>query len=344
MIFTLKRSTRVTLASVAAGAMMAAASPVLASGGADIHEQHWSFAGMLGRFDKAQLRRGYQVYKNVCSACHGMKRVAFRNLAEPGGPEYSAEQVKAFAASVEVPAAPNDEGRTYGPDGERLKRPAIPSDRMPSPYANDKEAAAAQNGAVPPDLSLIAKARGYTRNVPWFTEPYYWVKDVVTGYQEAGPDYIYALLTGYHEVPVAAHATKENCGKAESHSEGYVWNADENKCVFGLAEGMNYNVAFPGNQIAMVPPLMDGIVDFPEGAAPKTKEACAAIPDAKWEDNACTMTTATYAKDVAAFLMWTAEPSLEARKRLGLKVLLYLIILSGLLYLSKRALWRNVKH
>ncbi len=196
--------------------------------------------------------------------------------------------VKQFAAEAQVTDGPND-------DGEMFTRPGRPSDKFVSPYPNDKAAAAAQGGAVPPDLSLIAKARTVTRAAPWYMEPFYWLYDIATVYQEQGPDYVHALLTSYTEPP-----------------EG----------VKVLA-GTNYNTAFPGHQIAMPPPLVEGAVEYPEG-----------VP----------ATVDNYARDVSAFLMWAAEPKLEERKRMGLKVLVYLAILTLLLYLSKRALWRNVEH
>jgi ubiquinol-cytochrome c reductase cytochrome c1 subunit len=281
-----------SLLSFAAAALMAlgitGGSLSAAESGVEIHKQSWTFGGMTGHFDRAQLRRGYAVYKGVCAACHGLKYVYFRNLGEPGGPEFSDANVEQFAAAAQVTDGPND-------DGEMFQRPGKPADRMPSPYANDKAAAAAQNGAVPPDLSVMAKARTYTRQASWYLEPFNWIADIFTVYQEQGPDYLYALLTGYEDAPAG----------------------------FQLAPGMNYNKAFPGHQIAMPNPLSDGQVEYADGT-PATVE--------------------NYARDVTAFLMWTAEPKLEERKKMGLKVLVYLIILAGLLYLSKRALWRNVEH
>ena len=155
-----------------------------------IHEpeqQSWTFAGPFGTYDKGQLQRGLKVYKEVCSACHSMKRVAFRDLHDLG---YSEEQVKAFAAEYEVEDGPND-------DGEMFTRKALPSDYFPSPFPNEQAAAAANNGAAPPDFSLIAKARAVHRGFPRF------VFDIFTMYAENGPDYIHALLTGYGKEPPA---------------------------------------------------------------------------------------------------------------------------------------------
>ena len=253
-----------------------------------VEKQDWTFNGLTGYYDKAQLRRGFMVYKNVCAACHGLRLLSYRNLGEPGGPEFSEANVTQFAADAQVTDGPND-------DGEMFQRPGKPSDRFVSPYPNEKAAAAAQNGAVPPDLSVMAKARSYERHAAWYMSPVIWVSDLFTTYQEAGPDYIVALLRGYAEPPAGVT----------------------------LASGMNYNKAFPGYQIAMPKPLSDGQVDYSDGT-PATVD--------------------NYSKDVAAFLMWTAEPKLEERKRMGLKVLVYLVILAGLLYLSKRTIWRDVEH
>jgi ubiquinol-cytochrome c reductase cytochrome c1 subunit len=329
-----QRRIRTLAASVTASVMMVVASAAWAAGAdvPNIERQSWTFGGIFGTFDKDQLRRGYMIYKNVCVSCHSMKRMHFRNLGEPGGPEYTEAEVKAFASEAEVTDGPNDEG-------EMFKRPGRPADKFPSPFANDKAAAFANNGAVPPDLSLMAKARGASRNIPWYMEPLYWIYDIVTVYQEQGPDYIYALLTGYADAPVLK-ISEEEC----AHHDGYKF--EDGGCKFVVIEGLNYNNAFAGHQVAMVPPLSDDLVDWPEGMAPQTKEVCERDPDLKWSaaDNKCIMTTSKYAHDVAAFLMWTAEPKLEERKSLGWKVMLYLFLMTGVLYLSKRALWRKVKH
>lgn len=235
-----------------------------AAEGPEIEEQDWTFNGPFGHFDRGQLQRGYKVYREVCSACHGMRLLHFRNLAQPGGPEFSEAAAKALAAEVEVTAGPND-------DGEMFQRPAALSDTFPSPFPNEKAARAANNGAYPPDLSVMAKAR------------------------PGGPDYIHALLTGYADPP-----------------EG-----------FELTEGMNYNRAFPGHQIAMAPPLSPDAVEYTDGTAP---------------------TVENYARDVAAYLMWAAEPTLEERLRVGFRFMIYLVLLTGFLYLAKRRVWSKLKH
>ncbi len=224
-----------------------------------IESQSWSFNGPFGTFDRGQLQRGHKVYHDVCSACHSMRLLFYRNLGEQGGPEFPAAAVEALAAEAEVSDGPNDKG-------EMFKRPARPSDRFRSPFPNPETARLANNGALPPDLSVMAKAR------------------------PGGPDYIYALLTGFRDPP-----------------------AD-----FKLAERMHYNAAFPGHQIAMPPPLSDGAVTYTDGTKP---------------------TLDNYAKDVAAYLMWTAEPKLEERHKLGLRVMIFLVAFAAIMYLAKRAVW-----
>jgi cytochrome c1 len=286
----MRREFRNWLTLVLAGAAVAALNPALAAEEhpPEIARQQWTFGGMAGHFDKEQLRRGYLVYKNVCSACHSMRLLHYRNLSEPGGPEFAQGNVEQMAAEGQITDGPND-------DGEMFTRPGKPADRFASPYPNPKAAAAANGGALPPDLSVMAKARTIERAGPWYLEPLNWISDIVGAYQEQGPDYIHALLISYQDAPSS----------------------------MTMAQGMYYNAAFPGHQIAMPAPLSDGVVTYPDG-----------VP----------ATVDNYARDIAAFLMWTAEPKLEERKRMGLKVLVYLAVLAGLLYLSKRAIWRNVEH
>jgi len=222
-------------------------------------EHHWSFTGLFGTYDRAALRRGFEVYKGACAACHGLRLVAYRNLMDIG---FSENEVKAIAAKAEVPAEPNDEG-------EIEDRPALPSDRFVSPFPNDNAARAANGGALPPDLSLIIKAR------------------------LNGANYVHGVLTGYKEPPA---------GKK-------------------VPEGMNYNAYFAGNLIAMPPPLSDDGVEYSD----KTKA-----------------TVAQQAEDVVTFLSWAAEPELEERKRMGVKVILFLLLMTGLLYVVKRRIWADV--
>ena len=188
-----------------------------------ITRQNWTFSGLFGYFDEEQLRRGYKVYKNVCANCHNMQLMSFRNLGQPGGPEFPKEEVEAIAAEYQVQDGYNDQG-------EPAMRPGKPSDHFQWTFKNEAAARAALNGALPPDLSVIAKARGIEREFAWYAFPLIMLKDLATQYQEQGADYIYALLTGYTDPPAG----------------------------FKLIEGLNYNKAFPGHQIAMPQPLSDG--------------------------------------------------------------------------------------
>jgi ubiquinol-cytochrome c reductase cytochrome b/c1 subunit len=270
----------------AAGLALAAASfPALASESAHAQpkppRQQWSFAGIFGHYDAAQLKRGFKVYKEVCSSCHSIQRLAFRNLAEKGGPEFSEAETKALAESYKIKDGPNDAG-------DYFERPGRLSDRLPPPFANEQAARAAFNGAYPPDMSVLAKARGFSRGFPLF------LADALPGfaYQEHGVDYIVALLNGYTDAPEGVE----------------------------LPAGQNYNVYMPGHRIGMPPPLSEGAVTYDDGA-PQTVDQ--------------------YSKDVSAFLMWAAEPHLEDRKQIGLRVVLFLIVLSTLVYFTKRKIWEK---
>lgn len=245
------------------------------------HPKHakWSFSGPFGNWDLGQLQRGLKVYKEVCSSCHSLDLVSFRNLRDLG---YSEAQVKAFAAEYEVNDGPN-------PEGEMYDRPAKPSDYFPGPYANAVEAANLNNGATPPDFSLLAKARAPERGFPTF------VFDIFTMYAENGPDYIYSMLTGYQDAPDGVE----------------------------IAEDTYYNPYFIGGKaLAMAPPLEADLVDYDDGTA---------------------QTADQYALDVAAFMMWAAEPKLVERKSLGFKVMLFLIIFATLLYFTKKRIFANLK-
>lgn len=174
------------MAAVAAGALTLTGPAALAAGKGDVEfeRQSWSFSGLFGTYDRAQLQRGFQVYKQVCASCHAMDLLSYRNLMQPGGPEFSEEQARAITAEYEV---------TDGPDsfGEMFTRPARLSDRFVNPFPNKEAAAAANNGKAPPDLSVMAKSRTFYRGFPWF------ITDAFTLYQETGPDYIYNFLVRY---------------------------------------------------------------------------------------------------------------------------------------------------
>jgi cytochrome c1 len=243
----------------------------------------WSFHGPFGTYDQAQLQRGFKVYREVCSTCHSLKLLAFRNLADPGGPDFTGAQAATVAASFQVTDGPNDKG-------EMFQRPGKLADYFPPPFPNDQAARAALGGGLPPDMSVLAKARSHEAGFPRF------IFDAFTQYQEAGPDYIHAILTGYEEQPPAG---------------------------FALSPGTQYDKYFPGHAIAMPKPLSDGQVEYTDGT-PATVDQ--------------------YAKDISAFLMWAAEPKLDERKRLGFQVFVYLIVLTGLLYFTKRRVWHDVHH
>jgi cytochrome c1 len=235
----------------------------------------FSFEGPFGKFDKAQLQRGFQVYNEVCSACHSLNYVAYRELAEPDGPAFTELEVKAIAAQKEVTDGPNTQG-------EMFQRPAMPSDKFVPPYPN-KETAITMNGAYPPDLSLITKARAGWHGT---------FRQLFDGL--GGSEYVYSVLTGYQASPTDLKGP----------------------------EGKHYNPYFvAGPWITMAAPLSDGAVTYADG----TKA-----------------TVDQMARDVSAFLTWTAEPRMVERKQLGLRVMVFLAIFSVLLYFSYKTLWRNV--
>ena len=290
----------------------------------------WSFAGITGSFDKPQLQRGFQVYKEVCSNCHALHLMKYRNLSEEGGPGFTEGQVKTLLKDVTFDDAVDK-------NGSPTKRPALPADAFKSPFPNDVAAKAANGGSVPPDLSLMAKARGAASNASLASAPGQWLSEIARGYQEGGPDYIHAVLTGFNDKPPAyskdangrltmiaeAQATKDSlrCADVTPGEAGDDGKLKPDECT-PLTEGLYYNSAFPGHQIHMPPPLAsDGQVTYSDG----TKA-----------------TVDQYARDVAAFLMWTADPTLEQRKETGLRMMIYLLILAGLLWLAKRRIWSRL--
>ena len=238
----------------------------------------WSFAGPFGKYDEGQLQRGFKIYKEVCANCHSLDMVSFRNLADAGGPGFTDAQVEALAADYKI--------KDLDDQGNQIERAGRPADHFPAPFANELAAKAA-NGVAPPDMSTLAKARSFSSGFPWF------IFDAVTQYQEQGPDYIAALISGFQDPP------KD----------------------FKLPPNGHYNEYFPGHNIAMPPPLQDGQVTYDDGTP---------------------QTVAQYSKDVAAFLMWAAEPHLDARKRIGFQVMIFLIVFAGLMYFTKKKVWSDV--
>ena len=223
---------------------------------------NWSFKELTGKFDRASLQRGFQVYKEVCASCHSMQYLSYRNLGEPGGPEFTQEEVKAIAASVEIEDGPDSQGEMFARQGK-------PSDKFKSPYPNIEASTAANGGAYPPDMSVLVKAR------------------------PGGADYMYSVLMGYEEPPAGMK----------------------------LDDGVYYNKYMVGQKIKMASPLSDGIVEYSDGT-----EA----------------TMDQMAKDVTTFLAWAAEPELEERHRVGFKVIIYLLLLTILVYLSMKKIWSRV--
>ncbi len=252
----------------------------------------FSFEGPFGKFDRAQLQRGYQVYTEVCAACHSLKYLSYRNLSEKYGPGFSEAEVKAIAAQFEVIDGPNEEG-------DMFERPGIPSDRFVSPFPN-VEAATAANGAYPPDLSLLAKGRaGYHGEFTQFFNG------------SGGPEYIYSVLTGFYEIEPGHTYTDDDgkeydpvakCEKSDKHFNEYFEN---------------------GPCISMAPPLPDGAVEYTDGTEASGDQM---------------------AKDVSAFLMWAAEPTMTVRKATGFKVMIFLSIFTGLLWAAYQKMWKDVDH
>ena len=257
-----------TLSALVVVAALAGASGAQAAGGVELKKQVWPWAGIFGSYNQDGLRRGFQVYREVCSNCHSLRLVSYRNLADLG---FTADQIKEIAAEREVLAEPRDDGKIMDEQGNLFTRPAIAADKFVDPYPNEAAAKAANGGALPPDLSLMAKAR------------------------VGGPDYIYSLMTGYVTAPLEVT----------------------------VAPGKSYNAYFPGHMISMPAPLFEGAVEYADGT-----EA----------------TLDQMARDVAQFLNWAAEPELNERHALGLKFMLFLFVLTALMYALKRKIWEDVPH
>jgi ubiquinol-cytochrome c reductase cytochrome c1 subunit len=230
----------------------------------------FSFDGPFGTYDRAALQRGFQVYKEVCAACHNLDHIAFHNLDEEGGPGFTEAQAKAIAAGYKIPADPNDKGEITDDKGNRLTRPGTLADKFPPAFPNEEAARANNSGALPPDLSMIVKAR------------------------EGGADYAYSIVTGFGMTPPKG---------------------------FAVVAGKFYNPYFEGWNIAMPPPLADNVVTYSDG----TKA-----------------TVAQEAHDVATFLAWASDTKMEERKRTGFGVLIFLVVLSGLLFAAYRKVWADL--
>ena len=235
----------------------------IAESSSELLKVDWSFKSFIGKFDRASLQRGYQVYNEVCSSCHSVKYLSYRNLVERGGPEFSEEEAKAIASNFEVTDGPNS-------TGEMFTRPARLSDKFVMPYANKEEAKSTNGGAYPPDMSVLVKAR------------------------KNGANYIYSLLLGYEDPPVGVK----------------------------IEDGVYYNKYMYGNKIKMSAPLSDGLIEYSDGTKATTEQM---------------------AKDVVSFLMWAAEPHLEQRHKFGFRVIIYLIIISVLVYFVMKKIWLRIE-
>ncbi|HCP01803.1 MAG: cytochrome c1 [Alphaproteobacteria bacterium] len=249
------------VAGFAVAAALVSTSAIAAGDAKHPEDREWPFEGIFGTVDLASAQRGLQVYLEVCSGCHSLKHVAYRNLGALG---FSEAEIKVIASGFDVPDGPDKEG-------EMFERAAIPSDRFVSPFPNEEAAKAANNGARPPDLSLQVKAH------------------------PGGANYLHALLTGYVDAPEGVN----------------------------VPTGSNYNPFFRGGFIAMPAPLFEDGVEYADGT-PATVEQMAT--------------------DVVNFMQWAAEPEMEQRKKTGFKVVIFLIILSAILYAGKRKMWANVDH
>jgi ubiquinol-cytochrome c reductase cytochrome c1 subunit len=249
------------LRSLLAGVFLAGslAAPVIAAEETPMPNIGWSFEKLFGTFDLGAAQRGFQIYSGVCANCHSMQLLHYRDLSGIG---LDAEQIKAIAAGVTVPSGSDDQGNPK--DG-----PATPASQFKSPFANEKAARAANNGALPPDLSLIVNAR------------------------EGGPNYIYGILTGFAEAPPG----------------------------FKMQDGMYYNQMFPGHQIAMPQPLQDGTTEYTDGTSNALGQE---------------------AIDVTTFLSWAANPEMVERKQMGVRVILFLVFMTGITYAVKRKIWSDV--
>lgn len=255
---TLHRALVTFLAAALVGTM--AAGPAVAQEAPPLPRQHWNFTGPFGTYDRASEQRGYQVFKQICANCHSLNMAYYRDLTGIG---LSPAQIKATAASVMVPG--------LDASGQPADRPALPADHFRAPFPNELAARAANNGALPPDLSDIVKAR------------------------VGGADYVYGILTGYSKPPAGMK----------------------------MSPGMNYNEYYPGHQIAMAQMLRGGEVTFADGS-----------PN----------TAAAEAHDVVSFLSYISQPEMEQRKRIGVRMVLFLMVMTGLTYAVKRKVWADVEH
>lgn len=315
----------------AAAILLSTAAGAFAAGGA-VHplQRDWPHSGPFGTFDRAAAQRGFQIYQSICSGCHSLRLLAFRNLQEIG---FSEDQVKAIAGDWNYQIPTTDE---YGEPAERAP---LPSDRIPGPYANEKMARAANGGALPPDLSLIVKARAGGENYVYSllshgyedvaseetlreafaienTKREHAYEDAMRAYDEALDKYE-DKLAAYESAMKEGRQAKEPTKPTAPKEPEEVTSVED----LGISETQNFNAFFTGWGIAMAPPLFDEAVEYTDGT-PATLDQ--------------------HASDVAQFLTWAAEPRMEDRKRIGIQVLIFLLVLTVLLYFVKRKVWSDV--
>ncbi len=273
MALNIKTAVLIGAATIAAAISGLAFASGSGTGDYEMEHKHWHFNGAFGTYDRAAMQRGYQVYREVCSSCHQLKHLSFRHLGDKGAPFYNEAYknpndnplIKNFAADWQIEDIDSE-------TGDIIERTGIPADAFPAIYPNEAAARAGNGGGLPPDLSIITKARNN------------------------GPDYVYNLLTAY-DTPMP-HDMQ-------------------------MGPGLHYNPVMDGGAIAMAPPLSEDQVEYADGTPATVKQM---------------------ASDVTEFLAWSADPKMEQRKSAGLMTMLYLTILSILLWLSYKRVWRNVEH
>jgi ubiquinol-cytochrome c reductase cytochrome c1 subunit len=283
---------RSSLAALAIVALAGGASTHAEEGGLPLKPVRWPHEGAFGAYDQASLQRGFQIYKEVCSSCHTLNLLSYRHLGDKGGPGFKPAEVEAIAAQARVPAGPDDKGEILDENNQIRTRPALPSDHFAKPFPNEPAARANNGGALPPDLSVIVKAR------------------------HGGPAYIYSLLTGFSEGDKRPPCLGETPGK---YYDLYFTNGE----IPDACKDKDGKATIPGSLIGMTPPLPAGRVDFADGTPNTTDQE---------------------ARDVVAFMTWASDPHMNARKKIGFEVMIYLAVLAGFFYISYRRIWRDVEH
>lgn len=331
--------------------LLVSAAPAFAAG--DVHhprQMEWHFDGLTGTFDKPAVQRGFQVYKDVCATCHSLNRVPFRTLEGAG---FSVAEIKSLAASYSVADGPND-------DGEMFERPGRPSDRIPAPYANEQAARAINNGAYPLDLSLIIKARHdganyvYSLLTGYGAAPAYSCKRVddegaCVKFHRISPQEAEETLSALKEKEAAAAEAAKNAATPKAGEEAAEISAPraregdlyfcsdivkseeevagkkvKTETCTEMGKAMHYNPYFAGKQIAMPAPLhVEGQVEYQDGTKATVEQM---------------------SHDVVSFLQWAAEPEMENRKRMGIRVMLFLGAFTVLFYLAKKRIWSRIDH